>query len=738
LGTTQLAWLKQNLLDAQKNGTAWKFVSVSDPIDQIGGLGGADDGGKSWIGGYRAERNELLKFIADNKIDNVVFLACDDHQNRINEIGYYTDITDPKTFKLLPNALSIVDGPIGATGPDKYAADHSFASIKKLADDLAAKQTAAGVNPIGLDPKFMGLSNVKREGDPNADTLRQAVDFYSPDTFNYTTFDISADGKTLNVNVQGIDSYAVNTFPEPSAANPVKSILSFSLTAAQPNSPPVAGNDAFTTTEKAPVTGNVFAANPAATGTPDSDANKDPIVVSAIDGKAASVGTEITLASGALLTVKADGNFTYNPNGKFNTLADGAKGTDSFTYTISDGKGGTSTATSTFTITGVNDPAVIAGTITGAVTEDAVTNTATGTLTATDVDSPATFVAQDKAAGTYGTFSIGTDGKWTYALDNANAKTNALTAGQKVTDIFTAKTADGTAQAVNINVTGANDLAVIAGTAAVAVTKDLTKPTIAATGKLTVTDVDAGEAKFNPTVTPVGTNLGALKIDETGAYSYSVPTTALQSLVSGQTKVETFTVKSFDGSASQNIIATINGANKPVTPAPITTPPTPTPVPVTASNCFDLRELLGKVSCGSKVSASAAYDNYGGFYTVDDATGKIGGLKPSDTGYAAAALKRAVLSIHKTDTSGIYQLEGGQLLAPFLVANGNVSDFLSKNASNAAGNLPHAYFNFIDANPDKIEHMRSTGSNRYDCEDMFGGGDKDFNDFTLQLTVKPA
>ncbi len=233
LGKTQLAWLKQNLLDAQKNGTIWKFVSVTDPIDQIGAIGSGEDGGKSWIGGYRAERNDLLKFIADNGIKNVVFLSADDHQNRINEITYLDNINDPKSVKVLANALSIVDGPLGATGPDTIT-DHSFANIKKLADDLAAKQTAAGVNPIGLPANFAGLKNVVREGDPTADTTRQAVDFYSPDTFNYTTFDISADGKTLNVNVQGINSYAKDTNPEPSAANPVRSILSFSLDASLP------------------------------------------------------------------------------------------------------------------------------------------------------------------------------------------------------------------------------------------------------------------------------------------------------------------------------------------------------------------------------------------------------------------------------------------------------------------------------------------------------------------------
>jgi phosphodiesterase/alkaline phosphatase D-like protein len=95
------------LLEAQNAGTPWKFVSLSDPIDQIGPIGGAltlnnlpsfgagsayapdnADGGKSYIGGYRAERNDLLRFISDNHITNVVFISTDDHQNRINELTY--------------------------------------------------------------------------------------------------------------------------------------------------------------------------------------------------------------------------------------------------------------------------------------------------------------------------------------------------------------------------------------------------------------------------------------------------------------------------------------------------------------------------------------------------------------------------------------------------------------------------------------------------------------------------
>ncbi len=226
LGKTQLAWFKRTLLLAQANKITWKIIAISSPIDEIGN---GQDGGKSWMGGYKAERNELLKFIADQKIKNVVFLTTDDHQNRINELTYFTD-NNFTTRATVPNALTIVAGPIGAVGPDTIT-NHSFNYIKSLADTLATTQTNSGVNPLGLANNFPGLQNVYREDDSQANTLRQPVDFYSPDTFNYVTLDISADGKTLSVNTYGINSYPKNTFPEPTPNNPVKKILSFDIKA---------------------------------------------------------------------------------------------------------------------------------------------------------------------------------------------------------------------------------------------------------------------------------------------------------------------------------------------------------------------------------------------------------------------------------------------------------------------------------------------------------------------------
>jgi 3-phytase/alkaline phosphatase D len=251
LGVTQFQRFEQSLLTAQEQGILWKIVAISSPIDQIGPIGGSftltngpnngpgtystteTDGGKSWMGGYRAERNAMLKFIADNHIDHVVFLTTDDHQLRINELGYFTQFDANGTpiqssYTRVPGVMEILDGPIGATGPDLIT-DHSFANIQTLAENYAAQQIARGIDPIGLDPAFPGLTNVWREGDPTAATAPKPFDFYSPDTFNYAVLELSPDGSTLTVTVKGINSYATNTFPQPGATNAVREIMHFQI-----------------------------------------------------------------------------------------------------------------------------------------------------------------------------------------------------------------------------------------------------------------------------------------------------------------------------------------------------------------------------------------------------------------------------------------------------------------------------------------------------------------------------
>ena len=326
LGATQLAWIEQTLLEAQHGPPMWKFINISDPIDEIGPIGGnltlvdppttaeygllgnitsitttdassgttvtvastvglivgqpvsganvppdtriasintngttftinntpappipsgttltlsgaastyspvTNDGGKSWMGGYRGERNALLKFIADHGILNVVFLSTDDHQNRINELTYSPtgQTAVQASYVKVPYCFEIVCGPLGATGPDLIS-NHSFSLAKKLADSIANAESAAGVESIGLGG-YPGLHNVTRLGDPAADTLRQPADFYSPDTFNYNVLDVSADGKTLTVTSYGINSTVQNGFVEyDPVSNPEQALFSFQI-----------------------------------------------------------------------------------------------------------------------------------------------------------------------------------------------------------------------------------------------------------------------------------------------------------------------------------------------------------------------------------------------------------------------------------------------------------------------------------------------------------------------------
>ncbi|NJR69828.1 MAG: cadherin-like domain-containing protein [Synechococcales cyanobacterium CRU_2_2] len=116
------------------------------------------------------------------------------------------------------------------------------------------------------------------------------------------------------------------------------------------NTPPIANNDTASTNEDTPVSGNVL--------TNDTDANGGVLSVTAINGSSTNIGTPVTLASGAQVTLNANGSYIYNPNGQFETLNDAQSATDSFQYSLSDGQGGSSTATATVTINGVTDAPV--------------------------------------------------------------------------------------------------------------------------------------------------------------------------------------------------------------------------------------------------------------------------------------------------------------------------------------------------------------------------------------------
>jgi hypothetical protein len=111
-------------------------------------------------------------------------------------------------------------------------------------------------------------------------------------------------------------------------------------------------------------------------------------------------------------------------------------------------------------------------------------------------------------------------------------------------------------------------------------------------------------------------------------------------------------------------------------------------------------------------------------------------LKVSDIGYAEAAIKSAILRGSKQETRSNLNVTGGKIFAPVVIANGTFEEYLQRNPKNQANSNIHAYFNYIDANTDKVDHFRLLGDNKFGVEDVYGGGDRDYNDIIFQMTVE--
>jgi Domain of unknown function (DUF4114)/Cysteine-rich secretory protein family len=146
----------------------------------------------------------------------------------------------------------------------------------------------------------------------------------------------------------------------------------------------------------------------------------------------------------------------------------------------------------------------------------------------------------------------------------------------------------------------------------------------------------------------------------------------------------------------------------------------------------------------TNITSDASYHNYAGFYQVENEQGTVidpsnsKSYQPGDSGYLAAALRRSQVAsqgveLDKNGLAGSTNLQGGHIYAPFLVANGRVNDILSRPDPNGANNV---YFNYQAANADKTEHIRMLGANKFGFEDLAGGGDRDYNDLTFQVTTK--
>ena len=308
---------------------------------------------------------------------------------------------------------------------------------------------------------------------------------------------------TLTIGANGTYSYVAGSsagtdvFTYTVSDGTASTTTTLTITVSSNNNAPSAVNDTDSVNEDATVSQTSGSGLLVAD---DTDADGDTLTVSHIavtggsnstvadSSTSASNGTSVTGTYGTL-TVGEDGSYTYTADqSAADALDAGDTATDSFTYTISDGKGGTDTATLIITVTGTNDTPA-ATNDTGSVNEDAtltVSSAGSGVVQDNDTDADADdsasslVITQIKPSGgsnssvagsstynsngtsitgTYGTLVIGADGTYTYTADQSAA--DDLDASDTVTDVFTYTVTDTTGATttadITITVTGVND-----------------------------------------------------------------------------------------------------------------------------------------------------------------------------------------------------------------------------------------------------------------------------------------
>jgi VCBS repeat-containing protein len=251
------------------------------------------------------------------------------------------------------------------------------------------------------------------------------------------TLTLNADGSftyTPNADFNGSDSFTYTANDGAVDSN----VATVTITVTSVNDPPVTAGDAYTTLEDTPLT----IAAPGVLANDDDSHGGAPG-----EGNTPLTATLVGDVSSGMLTLNADGSFTYTPDADFN-------GTDSFTYTATDSLGGVSTpATVTITITAVNDPPTANNN--AAVTDEDIPVTTVDVL-ANDTDIDSGMLSVDSfTQPANGTVVDNGDGTFTYT---PNADFNGL-------DSFTYIASDGSATSnaatVTITVSPVNDVPVI-------------------------------------------------------------------------------------------------------------------------------------------------------------------------------------------------------------------------------------------------------------------------------------
>ena len=196
-----------------------------------------------------------------------------------------------------------------------------------------------------------------------------------------------------------------------------------------------------------------------------------------------------------------------------------------------------------------------------------------------DPDGDTLSVTGHSGGDVYGALTLNPDGGYTYALDNTLVQ--YLADGEIVTEVYTYTIDDGNGgtdtATLTITITGTNDDPEVSATDVTGEVTEMGTPSgdITDSGSLTFTDVDITDTHSVSVVatslTPLGILTPTINADTTGSglggvidWTYTVPAASLEHLATGETEVETFTVRVVDNNGAyvdRTVTVTITGTN---------------------------------------------------------------------------------------------------------------------------------------------------------------------------------
>lgn len=265
------------------------------------------------------------------------------------------------------------------------------------------------------------------------------------------------------------------------------------------------------------------------------------------------------------LVLNADGSYAYTldpESGELQTLGQGEVAEESFVYTVTDGLGGSDTATLRIAVSGSNDPPFANDDFIQAVEDGGPVATAFFDLLVNDGDPEGNItIGAVSPVSALGASVAIVNGQVVY---DSGQLFQSLAQGQSATDSFTYAVVDNFgAQAIGtvfVEVAGAND-APVALDDANAIGED---DALAAGNVLgNDADVDAGTV-LQAVPGQFQGQFGTLALAANGAYTYTLNSAAAQSLAQGQQVEDAFVYTATDGqggSDTATLAIAINGAN---------------------------------------------------------------------------------------------------------------------------------------------------------------------------------